>query len=162
MPSASPPRSSSDLPPCRSLPHTADLPKTYHPNTALARVPNCTACSSHSPQAENRLLAMRLFTPRWNSVDGYSSAVESLAKIHGSPIKRVVRAPTIIPLAGGSVIGRTSRLPGPAGIYLCGHEDGCLVLCFVLCCPLAHAHNHAPLRKPIRRRLAVHAHEREG
>ena len=30
----------------------------------------------------------------------------------------LVRAPTI-PLAGGSVIGRTSRLPGPAGIYLC-------------------------------------------
>ena len=77
----------------------------------------------------------------------------------GSIRAHLVRAPTI-PLAGGSVIGRTSRLPGPAGIYLCGHEDGCLVLCFVLCCPLAHAHNHAPLRKPIRRRLAVHAHER--
>ena len=45
----------------------------------------------------------------------------------GSIRAHLVRAPTI-PLAGGSVIGRTSRLPGPAGIYLCGHEDGCLVL----------------------------------
>ena len=34
---------------------------------------------------------MQLFTPRWKQrFYGYSSAVESFAKIHGSPIRRVV------------------------------------------------------------------------
>ena len=71
----------------------------------------------------------------------------------------LVRAPTI-PLAGGSVIGRTSRLPGPAGIYLFGHEDGCLVglfvWCFVLFC-VARSRTRVLFRVRIRTMtLSVH------
>ena len=47
--------------PMRRICHPADLSpilqisrKTYHPNTALARVPNCTACSSQSPTTKKK------------------------------------------------------------------------------------------------------------
>ena len=64
----------------------------------------------------------------WPALHGFNKLTTQPNPPHslklGSIRAHLVRAPTI-PLDGGSVIGRTSRLPGPAGIYLCGHEGGC-------------------------------------